>query len=176
MSLTNRARLNCESLEARDNPSGNVQVFVSGGLIQLYGDEASNRVRIEQDQFGDVYAYGLDNTTVNGVEGVYLGRGIPDRVDAVMGGGNDRTEVVGMAIGGDLNIDGGTGNDSSIVFNSSVAGSLRMYGSEGNDENILTYVQTTHLLVDGGPGFDGYHIDNTAVYGLIFMQNNEVMF
>lgn len=70
---TFRARLGCESLEARDTPAGNVAATFQNGVWYLLGDAADNQINVVKDASGNVTVYGLNGTTVNGQGAVALG-------------------------------------------------------------------------------------------------------
>ncbi|MBX9581389.1 MAG: hypothetical protein K2X87_13895 [Gemmataceae bacterium] len=100
---TNRTRLGCEALEARDTPAGNVVATLSGGSWYLRGDAAGNEINVVRDGSGNVTVYGVGGTTINGQASVNLGpvstsgwRRTGIYVD--LGAGNDYLETHGMAV------------------------------------------------------------------------------
>ena len=165
--------LNCETLEDRDNPSGNVSVFVSGGIIFANGDAANNRINIQQNSSGDVYISGLDNTTVNGQSALYLGRGVPNGVRINLGDGNDRAEIVGLAMNGSARLDMGNGNDQAIILGTTARESIEIYGDDGDDDTYLSGITAAYVILDGGNGYDTVHADNTFTQNGVFVFNSE---
>ena len=97
-------RLNCESLESRENPDGNVAVAVSNGSIFVQGDDFANHVQIVQDRGGNLFAVGINNTTVNGQGVIFLGRFTPNNVSINGAGGNDTLQVFGVVASGTVGI------------------------------------------------------------------------
>ncbi|MCI0700140.1 MAG: hypothetical protein L0241_03525 [Planctomycetia bacterium] len=166
-------RLGCEQLEARENPDGNVAVAVSGGVIFVAGDAFNNRVVINQDVFGNVFATGLNNTTVNGVTQIFLGRGIPNRLIMDMGAGNDRTEVLDMTVFGHIEILGGLGDDSTFLLRNRAGGVVAVNGTSGNDETWISGVNAALVVAEGDVGFDRVHIDNAFTTHGVFIFNHE---
>jgi hypothetical protein len=166
-------RLNCERLESRDNPDGNVAVAVSNGTIFLQGDVFNNRVVLEQNQFGDVFVTGLNNTTVNGVTSIWLGRGIPNGVVADMGGGGDRTEVLGLTVNNNIEILAGSGNDSTFLLNNRLGGAMVVNSTDGNDDTWVSGVFASVVILEGDTGFDRFHIDNAFTNSGVFVFNME---
>jgi hypothetical protein len=166
-------RLNCEVLEPRDNPSGNVSVFVSGGIIFIAGDAANNRVQLEHTSSGDLFVHGFDNTLVNGQTSIYLGRGIPNGVRLDLGAGNDRAEMIGLVTAGSVRFDMGTGNDQAVVLGASARESIEIYAQDGDDDTYLSRIDANYVILDGGNGFDTVHADNMFTRNGLFVFNSE---
>lgn len=170
---TTRARLDCEALEPRENPSGSASAFVSNGIVFVYGDAANNRVQIEHTAAGDVFVHGFDDTLVNGQSSVYLGRGVPLGVRLALSGGNDRAEMIGLVTSGDVRFDMGTGSDQALILGCSADRSIEVYGQDGDDDTYLSRVQADFVILDGGSGFDVVHADNTFTWNGVWSFNNE---
>jgi hypothetical protein len=166
-------RLNCEVLEPRDNPAGNVSVAISGGVIIVAGDAFNNRINLSQDSVGNVFITGLDNTTVNGQSSLFLGRGIPNGVRIDLAGGNDRAEVVGLVTFGDLIVGGNVGNDQTIILSTAAQFSVQVHGQDGDDDTYLSNISADIVWLDGGNGFDVAHADNIFTNRGIWVWNHE---
>lgn len=169
---TSAPRMSCEMLESRDNPSGNVSVWVSNGAIFIAGDAGDNAMSFVMAPNGDLYAFGY-GTTVNGQASVYLGNGIPNGMVVDMAGGNDAIEIFGLTTPGPVYVNGGVGNDALGLFGID-AGSISVNGSYDNDNIYVSGVQSQGATVlDGAIGVDGVFADNFAGYGGFFVENAE---
>jgi hypothetical protein len=169
-------KLNCELLEARDTPAGNVTAGVLGGTLIVDGDSAFNRVRIEQDAVGNLFVIGLEGTTVNGQSAVFVGQGVPDGVFVSLNDGQDYLEMVGVFAGA-INIQGGNDGDGLWMWNVGAAGNIEVAGGEANDTVFVSGVVAGNALVlDGGNAFDIWHADNSGGFGGSFAFNFEQMF
>jgi len=168
-------RLNCEQLETRENPDGNVSVSIINGGIVIVGDAASNWVSLQQNAFGDVFVFGFGNTLVNGQTAIFLGRGIPGDVQIFLGDGNDRTEVIGVRAASVL-IASGTGFDQNLVLNTATIGGIGVLSGDQDDITFLSVVSASHIILDGGFGFDRFHVDNTFTRNGLFLFNQESQF
>jgi hypothetical protein len=168
--------LNCESLEERDNPSGNVSVVVSNNFVFIQGDAFNNSIRVQQDGFGNLLVVSLDDTRVNGQSSIFVGRGSPNGVQISMGAGNDRVEVTGLATFGSLIVGGGAGNDQIVIANTTASNSVEVYGRDGNDITFLTNVFANFMVMDGGNGTDALHFDNTFAPNGFVVLNTETFF
>src|SRR5688500_8420014 len=124
-----QGKLNCELLEARDTPAGNVTAMVFGGTVVVTGDSEFNRIQIAQDGAGNMFAAGLEGTTVNGQSVVFVGQGVPDGVSVSLGDGQDYLEMMGVFAGG-ISIEGGNDGDGLWLWNVGTAGNLEIRGSE----------------------------------------------
>jgi hypothetical protein len=167
-------RMNCEQLEARDNPAGNVTAFVSGGSVFLIGDFLDNQVHLQRDASGNLFAIGFPGTTVNGQSSVFLGNGIPNDVHIDMGAGNDHAGVDGLVAFGHLVILDGEGHDGASVTNTSVGRSIQIYGQGGFDNTFVSNVSARFIWLDSGVGIDAIHVDNAFAPGGVFVWNAEI--
>jgi hypothetical protein len=149
-----RARLGCEALEARENPSGNMAAFFSaGGVLNVFGDASDNAVSIQQNGLGDTIIYGVNGTTINGLSAIYVGRGALGGLHVEGGFGNDLVEVMGMQTPGDIVIGTGAGNDG-IHVNGVVVRALGIDAGIGNDTVTVgnVYLSSFAWISGGGPG------------------------
>jgi hypothetical protein len=121
---TNR-RLSVESLEGRAMMAGNITASVSGGSLNVQGDNVSNGVAIEQTAPNTfrvrTYSLGGAATLLNGsTDNIQTFFGVTTDVNITMQGGYDEVRVQhlngGVArIGRNLNIDGGGWSDNVNV-------------------------------------------------------------
>lgn len=157
MKITNtpRARLGCETLEARDNPAGNVSVALVGGWLDVVGDAADNQISIQQNYFGDIVVYGYGGTTVNGVSAFFVGNGRLERLTVNMGNGNDYADVAGLFVTTDMTLYGGFGNDALILYNAGSFNTVALGGGPGDDFIGVNHgVAGSTLLMYGSEGTD----------------------
>lgn len=164
MSITHQAptRLSVERLEMRAVPAGNVTVTSSGGLLSVIGDSADNQVVVHHTAEKDVFVIGLNGTTVNGVAGIWAGRGIPMTFLMDLGAGNDYTEVGGL-LAGRIVVQGSGGSDTLVLLGAQSFGNVEVYGSGDNDAVFISGVLAQNLLgLDGGAGTDGIRVDNSV--------------
>jgi hypothetical protein len=153
-------RLNCESLESRDTPVGNVAVGVSNANILMVGDNNFNQVLLAQDGFGDVFAIGLFGTTVNGQSSIFLGRFFPNNVTILGGGGDDWIQVANLVSTGTIAVGPGDEFDRVDIVNVSAAAVIVGAGA-GNDTVVMdNVVAWSFLWIDGGSGADLLHFNN----------------
>jgi len=166
-----RTLLNVECLETRDVPAGNVSAQLSGGALLLAGDQFSNQVSVQQNQLGDIVIFGLNGTTINGQQSVYVGRGIPLTVAADMGAGDDSFEALGLFAGA-ISVQGGVGNDTIRLGNVGASGNIEAYGGEGDDNMVVTGVWAHNTLwLDGNNGNDGVHVVSSGGFNATFAWN-----
>lgn len=169
-------RLNCELLEARDNPAGNVTAMVSAGAVFVDGDSAFNRVRIEQDGAGNMFVIGLEGTTVNGQSAVFVGQGTPAGVFVTLNDGQDYLEMVNVFAGA-ISIQGGNDGDGLWMWNVGASGNIEVRSEEANDTVFLSNVWAGNvLMLDGGNAYDIIHVDNSGGFGGAFAVNFEEAF
>jgi hypothetical protein len=163
-------RLNCNRLEDRDNPAGNVVAGIGGdGVLYIRGDAADNVISVQQNVYGDLFAYGVNGTTVNGLSAAYLGRGIPVAVSIVTDAGNDLVEMVGVRTSGMLYAQMGNENDSVAMYGV-VAGHLHLQ-MEGGDDIVVTdgvYVGG-YAAILGGTGYDTIDYRTNSVYAGVWL-------
>jgi hypothetical protein len=156
-----RARLGCESLEARENPSGNVAVSF-GEVLQLRGDAADNDVRITQSN-GVITVEGLNGTTVNG-RAVLRSSALPEKVDVKLSGGNDRLITNGLRAAVDMNIEMDQGHDRVILRNTSAGVNLSVKMGNGQDTVTADGVRTGgDFFIDTEAGPSVVNVANTTV-------------
>jgi hypothetical protein len=168
-----RPRLNCEQLESRENPAGNVSVFISGAQLIVAGDAFDNAVSTQQDQFGNVVIIGVNGTTVNGQSAIFLGPFIP--FDAIFdgGAGNDQIDVAGLFVSRQLTVSGGSGNDL-VQLRGVNSNFITVATHDGNDTLIGTnVVARTGMQIDGGTGFDIGLLRNISAGSFFFHSNFE---
>jgi hypothetical protein len=150
----NATSLMIEPLEHRENPAGNVTAFLSGGTLIAVGDAAANQVSIQQTVAGDIFAFGLNGTTVNGRSAVFVGRGILNGVSVQGNAGNDAIELVGLLVRGGINIQGGDGNDT-IRLAAVTGGIINVDAGAGNDLIRLEgVISRSTAVVTGNVGSD----------------------
>lgn len=154
MNTQNTFRPSLDRLESRENPAGNVIASLSNNVLFLRGDAADNLFSVQQDQYGDNFVYGVSNTTINGLNYIYLGRGNLNGIQIVSDAGNDLAEIVNIHAAGAITMQAGNENDGIAIYGTS-AGSMNL-SMEGGDDIFVTdnvYVNGLATL-DGGSGFD----------------------
>lgn len=121
MHQSQTSALRVELLEDRALPAGNVNVFITGGVLTILGDNASNRIRITQPAaFNLLISPGDFSTTINGSPGsVSLITGGVSRVVIDLKGGDDVLEISpggGIVVfNAPVFINTGTGADSVLI-------------------------------------------------------------
>ena len=154
--------LNCEALETRENPDGNVGVAVFGNSLLIQGDDAGNHVRLERDPFGNVVITGVNSTTVNGQAAISLGPVNLQDVTVQGAGGADTLQVYNLAIAGTLAFAPGDESDRVDIGNVS-ANVIDVSAGGGNDTVAMDNVYVaSYLRVDGGADTDLLHMSNVA--------------
>ena len=194
-----RVRLQAEVLEDRTTPAGNVTAFVSGGILFVQGDIASNQVWLSSLSEDTVAVTALGDTRVNGTwlpltfSGVTLGWVI------TMGQGNDQVYIsrtrgdigvfINIGAGNDhitLNraqhtgptvIRSGAGDDLISLGMGQYVGSLLLNAGGGNDRVFVSGVDfRNETQFDGGPGFDQLGLDQSRFRESPVIRNFEQVF
>jgi hypothetical protein len=132
-----------EALEARENPSGNVDASLSaGGVLKLTGDALDNDIQIQLTAAGAVIT-GQNGTTItaNGsVGGAATLTGSVRSVIASMKDGNDRVAIdsaLGFALDGNATFHLGDGNNTLVLDTAGVLdidGHLKVRAGDGLDD------------------------------------------
>jgi hypothetical protein len=157
------AKLSCEALEARENPSGNVTATLLGGTLIVNGDVSDNQFSIQQDAAGNMFIFGLNGTLINGVSTLFVGRGILTNLFINTWEGNDAVHIAGVGVFGSMFVTLGAGNDQLLMVNSG-ATFLAIDGGDGNDAMALQGVVGFFAVdVTGGPGIDV--LQNRGIFG-----------
>ncbi|MCU0705692.1 MAG: hypothetical protein MUF18_17115 [Fimbriiglobus sp.] len=139
--------LNLQTLEARENPSGNVTATLIGGQLKIEGDDFANDIRVSQTSTAVTVA-GRNGTLVNGVASVRFAAANLQQAEIKMNGGNDVVAIARLVTGGDQVIELGDGNDR-INLNGDVTGTLvAVIGGQGDDT-----VTGTNLTSGGDMNF-----------------------
>jgi hypothetical protein len=166
----NRARLGCESLEARDNPAGNVTATLSDGWLIVNGDSNDNLISVQQNQAGDIIVYGYNGTLVNGLSAVYIGTFRLNGLLINMGDGNDYADAAGVLVNVNLGINGGNGNDTLALYSAGGNNDVWLDCRDGNDvASVNNAFAGRDLYLSGGFGFDtldynGATVGNSVVH------------
>lgn len=147
--------LHVESLEARDNPAGDVTLSVPEyGLIAVTGDGRDNQFTVSQQDNGTIVVTGEEGTTINGEAQQTFGYGAVNRLRVDGGGGDDRVALDGVNLPQDVAVLGGDGNDQ-LTLSQVGAGSLLVDAGAGDDAANLIAVQVSGTAVFvGGAGTD----------------------
>ncbi|QDU88519.1 hypothetical protein Pla175_18970 [Pirellulimonas nuda] len=152
-----KRKLGMQSLEAKAMMAGDVGVNLSGGVLELSGDNASNHVNIQQLDADSYRVEGL-GTSLNGQSTPLTLHGVKT-ISADMNGGDDRLSIFGQTksiqqLDGDLKIEMGTGNDSVNVDGLWITG----------DASIVT----DESLKSGRPqGADAVRVDDFNAWGTL---------
>jgi hypothetical protein len=169
-----RPALECERLETRDVPAGNVTAILSGGTLVLAGDTAENQFGVQQNALGDIVVFGLGETTVNGQASVFVGRGVLVALAADLGDGRDHFEVSGLFVSSDIVIHGGNGGDLIALGNVGAGRNIEVYsGEQGDTVSVSGAIAGNVLWLDGGNDFDLLHADNSGGVNGTFAWNFE---
>ncbi|MCS7160841.1 MAG: hypothetical protein RMJ19_10260 [Gemmatales bacterium] len=133
--MNHHRALYLETLEERLAPAGNVNVFITGGVLTILGDNDGNRIRITQRAaFNLLISPGDASTTINGGSAAVslITRGV-HRVVVDLKGGNDVLEI---SPGGGI-----------VVFNAPV---FINTGSGSDSVLIEDIVARNHFTIDTG--------------------------
>lgn len=194
-----RVRLQAEALEDRTTPAGNVTAFVSGGILFVQGDSASNQVWLSSLSEDTVAVTALGDTRVNGTwlpltfSGVTLGWVITtgqgnDQVYISRtrgnigvflntGTGNDQITLNRAQHAGPTVIRSGAGDDLISLGMGQYAGSLLIDAGGGNDRVFVSGVDfRNETQFDGGPGFDQLGLDQSRFSESPAIRNFEQVF
>jgi hypothetical protein len=163
-------RLSIERLESRQLLAGDVEAYVQGQMLVVWGDAADNGVKITYNSATKAYRIvgadaGGSPTTINGLD-----TSVPENVVELSGvkqvyvglnGGHDTLEIgspeaVDTVIAQWLSIEMGDGDDQVV---------LGAAGNEaGEDAPIATSLRTgTSLRVDLGAGNDDLSLANAEI-------------
>jgi len=166
-----RTTLNCEQLETRDNPNGNVTVAISGGSLFVAGDGGNNAVTTRQDASGNIIIAGVFGTTVNFRSVIVLPPFVPFNAVFDGGFGFDQIDISGLQVGNSLRVAGGVGNDLITLRDGTRAAFMNVTLDDGNDTLIATnVVATLGAQFSGGFGFDTAMLRNFFA-GSFFFHN-----
>ena len=156
-----KTRLNCEQLETRDNPNGNVTVALSGGSLFVIGDAGHNAVTTRQDASGNIIIAGVFGTTVNGQQVIVLPPIVPFNAVFDGGFGFDQIDISGLQVSNTLRVAGGEGNDLVTLRDGVNAALLNVTLDNGNDTLIANnVVASVGAQFSGGFGFDTAQLRN----------------
>ena len=143
-------KLSFERLEYRRVLAGNVQAFVTDGVLVVNGDGLANQIEISQDTGGSFVLTGED-TTVNGANEPAVFTPSFRHVAISMQGGNDEVVVRAMRVPSNFTFLGGEGSDRLTTHG------LRAYhfhaeGQAGDDAFDLTQAidQSSYLYLGSG--------------------------
>ena len=149
-----------ERVEPRLLLSGNVNAFVDGDALLIFGDAAANAIRIRD--FGATIVVEADPadataTTINGDDEptIFASLGF-DRVRINLRGGDDRVTIENYSAAGSLHIVGGAGDDEVVIRGAAIGGDLRVATQRGHDRVTLaeTVLVGDRLVVRTGGGDD----------------------
>jgi hypothetical protein len=157
------AKLSCEALEARENPSGNVTATLLGGTLIVNGDALDNQFSIQQDAAGNMFIFGLNGTLINGVSTLFVGRGLLTNLFVNSWQGNDAVHIAGVGAFGSMFVSLGDEADQLLMVNSG-ATFLAIDAQGGNDAVALAGVVGFFAVdVTGGTGTDV--IQDRGIFG-----------
>lgn len=153
---SHRFRPTVNLLEDRTVPAGNVQAFVQSGVLFVVGDDALNRIRVEEAGSNAAVVRALDSdTTINGQVGGQKFGGIKRGYDVKLNGGDDILELVGVTARRGLRIEGGAGADTIKVVSVTVKGDTDILTGDGNDGLYIAFTKfSKRTAIDLGAGDD----------------------
>ncbi len=164
-----RVVLSPEALEDRDVPAGNVTAFVSGGVLQITGDSADNRIWVMGLEDGKAIIAPLDNTTINGVQAPQILGGIAFAYNAQMGAGNDFLYYSNISGGRSLFAVMGDGDDGLAIDFAKNSGPNILSMGSGNDVITVGMGKLMGFTTfDLGPGKNRINIAATEFGGVAF--------
>jgi hypothetical protein len=185
-------RLKLEHLETRAMLAGNVSVSVSGGNLNVRGNNSSNQIAIVQLDVGEYAVVGLNGTTVNGSTDPVVKSGVKNNIDVDLKKGNDvvaiGNDLEALALWADaseitlpddlelpegapeclkvpkhLNLRLGDGNDDAVVI-AKVGLRINADLGNGNDRLIIQDSKVgDDIIVRGGNGHDYLYTNRTQV-------------
>jgi hypothetical protein len=194
-----RAQLHAEMLEDRTTPAGNVTAFVSGGILFVQGDSASNQIWLSALNSDTVAVTALEDTRVNGTwlpltftgvtqgwvinlgqgnDFVYISRTQGNiGVFINTGPGNDNITLNRAQHAGPTVLRTGAGNDLISLGMGRYVGSLLLDTGGGNDRVFVSGVDfRNETIFDGGPGFDQLGLDQSRFQRSPVIRNFEQVF
>ena len=167
-----------EIAEPRAMMSGNVVAEITGGVLRITADNATNHFDVLFTQSGDVLITG-DATRINrslepvildvpegGLTGidVRLGRG-GDRVSFKTEGFGGEVPVDATVIDGDVTVHAGHGRDRVWLEGLEVTGDLRVDGGPSNDVLAVKDVTAANMTVIGARGLDHIGLSDASADG-----------
>jgi VCBS repeat-containing protein len=133
-----------ERLETRQVLDGNVNVFLSGGSLDIRGDAGDNQITIEQHSPHSFVVSSRDGTTtINGQTDPQTFFGVTKDVDILMGQGNNIVDLDG-ADGGPI----------------SISRQLNIGAGSGDDQVLMTRVHAERIYINTRGGDDTLNIGN----------------
>ncbi len=154
-------QLRFEGLESRELMAGNVWAGVSGGVLVINGDNASNGVEIRAGNAAGEFIVNTDGR-LNGQSREMKFSGVKQGIQVLLHGGNDwlrvdsyngRATTINGSFG--LGIDMGAGNDTVMLQNVRVGGSCGISGQAGSDGvDVQNSFFGQDLIIDTAGGND----------------------
>jgi hypothetical protein len=143
---------------------GDVTATVADGRLKLTGDDGFNALQILPAPGDRSFAVvGVDATTVNG-QPTFTASSV-QKIVVDLGVGDDRVEVTGADVSGNLIVKLGKGNDSLILDGARVQGKLEVEGGKGGDTITLRMGTRVaqFLNLTSGSGNDTLRIADSSV-------------
>jgi hypothetical protein len=166
--------MNCELLEEKVLLAGDVQVMVSGGDLQITGDDADNGVEvIATDNSGEYTIMGVDRggsaTAINGQFGDVTVEGVDDDITINLRGGDSgiflsNGNAEKLVVPDELRIRNSSGRLDVETDDVVVGDDLKINTDDGDDDiylNELVVHGEIHMHTDGGN--DNVRLENVGV-------------
>ena len=132
--------LRVQTLEARENPAGNIQAALEGSFLTLFGDALDNQVRVTQTATA-INVVGLTGTLVNGLPSVSFLTPAVNAIEVKLDAGSDQLIMNNVRPANDLFIEAAAGNDVVTLNNASVGGNLTVELGQGTDRLTTSNLQ-----------------------------------
>ena len=145
--------------------AGNVAVALSGGNLNITGDDSANIIAVQQNANGSWQITGAA-TQVNGSTKPLAVTGVTGSVTINLNGGNDVLTMVAGKVPGHLTILGGAGSDATTLTNLQIGTFLHFEGNAGNDTLAINNVHVSDptfaffSTIDMGDGNDVVALNN----------------
>ncbi len=165
---TRRQFLQCEQLEERAVLAGNVTTYNIAGYLTLFGDGASNELKLTRVGTSQVQITPLAGTKINGSANPVTLNGVTAGLTAYMGNGNDVLELSGSTttnfrVSGFSTISMGNGNDTVRFVNYSSSRGLFLDTGNGNDTVSAALDPLAPTITSGGLRVNGPAIISTGL-------------
>ena len=183
-----------EALESRVLLSGSVVASVSGGNLDIQGDNAANAIVLDQSGLNadQVRITGAGGTAINSQADAVILSGVTRGIAIRMGGGADSVTMNDMSLAGDVSVND-KGNADILTLNSvDVAGTLKIQnntntladttvgkdlmilpGSAGQNLSLLSVEVARNTKFLGGNGADTLTIDDSIFHRAVQLRTGQ---
>lgn len=154
-----------EQLESRTLLAGNVKAAVTGGALNITGDNSANVLQITQVGTNRWQVLGA-GTKVNGSYSAKTFSGVTS-IYADLNGGSDSLLVYNGKLTGTLGVATDGGNDSVTLSNFNANAGIGIETGAGHDSVSLVKVKSPEVYADTGSGNDSVAFTRVGATGAV---------